>query len=515
MEREASTSQLPNLSRRQADPVFIFILGFAGGILVSSFIFLSPLISLLILVVGGAVLAAERIQNRKISREVLLLSLLIISFSLGSLRYAVKDFHEVLVPSKTGVVVSEPEDRDNVRRFVFRADNGERVLVSAPLYHLVQYGDAVKVKGKLEKPGIIEDEDGGRNFDYGQYLAKDDIYYTLSFANVEIVSSGQGNPIKAALFKIKRNFVEQAKAILAEPYASLLMGLVVAGRDSLPKDILEEFRRAGVIHIVVLSGFNITLIANFLKKLFQGLFLRLGWVRFPAGPALVSVFGVVLFVVMTGGEATVVRAAIMALTVIVAGLFGRNYSASRALLAAGFIMLLENPKILVFDPSFQLSFLATLGLIYLVPVVTQWVNGWNLYGIEIPKKRGVREILAQTLSTQIAVLPLLVYSMGDVSLVSLPANLLVLLVVPWTMLFGFIAVIVSYPSVIIAWPIIFITHWLLSWILFVSHTLGSLPFATIRIPNLSFVIVVLAYAGLISYLRWQRKGGFAIGQDRT
>lgn len=479
------------------NPVLIFILGFAGGVFCSSFVFVSPLISLFILCIGVAILVGEKGYKGKIEKEVLLLSLVIISFSLGSLRYAVKDFHEVLIPTETGVVVSEPEDKDNVRRFVFLSDNHEKVLVSAPLYHPVQYGDVVKVTGKLERPGIIEDEDGGRPFDYGKYLAKDDIYHTLGFAEVEILSSGHGNSIKATLFKIKRNFVAQAKAILAEPYASLLMGLIVAGRDALPKDILEEFRRAGVIHIVVLSGFNITLIAEFLRRIFQTSFLKLGWVRYPHAPAMASVVGVLLFVVMTGGEATVVRAALMAMTVIAAGLFGRNYSASRALLFAGFLMLLHNPKILVFDPSFQLSFIATLGLIYVMPIVEKFLDFTT-------EKYQFREILAQTIATQVTVLPLLVYSIGDVSLVSLPANILILLIVPWTMFLGFIAVLLSYVSVLVAWPVTFVAHLLLSWILFVSHTLGTLPFATIKTPPLSFVVVLLSYLFLAGLVTWWR-----------
>ncbi len=496
MEPEQNTSWFPNL-------IIVFIFSFAFGIFLSSFVSLTPLIAVLTLVVGLAVILGEKIYAREVSKEVLLLALVLISFGLGSLRYAVKDFHELVVPEETGEVVSEPEDKDNSRRFVFLSDNGEKVLVSAPLYSPVQYGDRVSVVGKLEQPGVIESETGGRDFDYGKYLAKDDIYHALSFAEIEILSSGHGNKIKSALFKIKRGFVAKAKEILAEPYASLLMGLIVAGRDAMPKDILEEFRRAGVIHIVVLSGFNITLIAEFLRRAFQTFFIYTRITSLPQAAAGASIVGVLLFVIMTGGEATVVRAAIMALTVIVAKLFGRNYSASRALLVAGFIMLLENPKILVFDPSFQLSFLATLGLIYLMPIVDRLLSrGFLSNWIQL------RETLSQTLSTQIMVLPLLTYSMGDVSLVSLPANILILLIVPYTMLVGFLATLVAFASSILAWPLALISHLLLSWILFVSHILGSLSFATIQIPSLSIWVVVLMYLVLVGAIIFVRSRNF-------
>jgi competence protein ComEC len=485
MERVQAT-RLPN-------SVSIFILAFTFGILISSFVSISPLVFIFILVMGAAALLTDRIYISYFSKETLALGLIMLAFSIGGLRYAIKDFHEIQIPSDTGIVISEPEDRDNSRRFVLKAENGEKVLVLVPLYTDVAYGDRMKVSGKLERPGIIEDETGGRPFDYGKYLAKEDIYHTLSFAGVEVVSRGEGGVIKSRLFKIKNNFIGHVQKILAEPYASLLLGLIIAGRDALPTDILEEFRRAGVVHIVVLSGFNITLIALFMKKIFQAGFLVAGWSKWPQAPALASIFGVGLFVIMTGGEATVVRAALMALTVIVAGFFGRKYSAPRALVFAGFLMLWHNPKILIYDPSFQLSFLATLGLIYAMPPLEK------LLGF-ITEKFQIREILAQTISTQIAVLPLLAYSVGDISLVSLPANLLILLVVPWTMFLGFIAVLLSYASVILAWPIAFLAQVLLSWILFVSHVLGSLSFATVSIPDISFGLVIISYLTIIILL---------------
>ena len=247
--------------KTNTNSIFIFIFGFILGILVSSFVFIVPLVNVFSVIVGLIILLAERIWSKKINREVLFLALVFLSFGLGALRYSIKDFHEPLTPSSTGVVVNEPEQKENVTRFVLRSDNGEKVLVNTDLYSPVRYGDRVEVNGKLQEPGIIDDENSGRSFDYGKYLSKDDIYYTWNFAQVEVLSRGHGNLIKQALFRLKRSFVGKTKEILAEPYASLLSGLIVSGKETMPKDILEEFRRAGVIHIVVLSGYNITIIA--------------------------------------------------------------------------------------------------------------------------------------------------------------------------------------------------------------------------------------------------------------
>ncbi len=459
--------------------VFIFIAGFVCGILVSSFVFLSPLLSVLVILVGIAVLLAEKIWQSKVNKEVLFLSLALISFSLGVLRYSIKDFHEPLPPSSQGIVVDEPEQKENTTRFVFKSDNGEKMLISTDLYSSVAYGDKVEVKGKLEKPGIIEDETR-QPFDYAKYLSKDDIYFTMSFTKVEILSHGHGNLIKQILFNLKHSFIAKIKEILAEPESSLLSGLLVAGKAAMPKSILEEFRRAGVIHIVVLSGYNITIIAEFIRTVFSS--------------AKFSIIGVLFFVIMTGAQATVVRAAIMVLAVILAKMVRRNFSAPRALLVAAFLMLVHNPKILVFDPSFQLSFLATCGLIFVSPIV-------NKYLPFITEKWGIKTIISTTVATQITVLPLLIYSMGNVSLVSLPANILILLFIPYTMLAGFVAALIAYISPAIAWPFSYLAHLLLAWILAVSHYLGNLSYASVSVPLFSFWLIVIVYLVMIILLR--------------
>ncbi len=471
--------------------IFIFIFGFLGGVFASSFIYIQPLTSLLVVVVGAAILIAEKVHKGEVGREALFLALALVSLGFGSFRYGVKDFHTTLAPSSTGVVVSEAELRENTTRFVMRADNGERVLVNSDLYSEVKYGDKVAVDGRWGEPGIIDDGIG-RPFDYAAYLAKDDIYHTLGFAEVEILSRGHGNPLKHFLFGIKNSVVQKMREILPEPESSLLAGLVVAGKGAMPENILDEFRRAGIIHIVVLSGYNVAIIAEFIRKFFENLLARVHPVmrrlgsRAPAVAAGMSVFGILAFVLMTGAEATVVRASIMVLAVIAAKVVGKNYSAPRALLVAAFLMVIHNPKILVFDPSFQLSFLATCGLVWLSPIFEKFLA-------RVPDFWGFRSMLATTVATQAAVLPFLIWSMGDVSLVSLPANILVLLFIPAAMGFGFAAALLAVISPVIALPISFIAHLILAWILGVSSVFGNLSFASVAVPQFPFWVVVAIY----------------------
>lgn len=469
--------------------VFVFIWSFILGILFSSFIFIIPIYSLVLISVGMVGSVLYLFTKEKIGIIFLISFLIVSGFGLGAMRYAVKDFHEsdnYLVSNIgkkvtiKGLVMSEPEHRENDIRVIVDTGN-DRVLVSTNLFSKVNYGDEVEVMGKLELPEKIP-SDTGRDFDYGAYLSKEDIYYTMSFAQIKIFESDKGNSVKAFLYKVKSVFTNKMNQILVEPESSLLAGLLVSGKQALPKDILDEFRRAGVVHIVVLSGYNITIVAEFIKKIFSFLSLRLA--------TSASVFGVILFTLMTGATATVVRAAIMVLIVVLGKSMGRTYSIPRALLTAGFLMLLENPKILVFDASFQLSFLAVLALVYVEPIVLNYLT-------KIPEKYGLRSILSTTIATQLTVLPFLLYSMGNFSNVSILSNMLILVFVPITMLIGFVSTLLGFISVYLALPFVYITHLLLMWILGVAHYLGNLPFAQISIKNFPLWLMIILYLLLI------------------
>lgn len=461
---------IESISRRNL-LIFVGLWGFVIGVLVASFAAITPLVCILIVVVALVTYYAER-------HTIILIAL--VAFALGALRFDIKDFHELQPMGDVGVVASEPEHRDMDTRFVFESDNGERALVSTDILSPAQYGERIEVKASWKQPGIIVDETG-REFDYEAYLSKDDIYYTASFAKIQLSAHGQeeysrptGFWLISPLLKIKNSFVSRMKTILPEPESSLLAGLIVAGKQALPKDILDEFRRAGVVHVVVLSGYNLTIISEFLlvSLAFMG----------KRKSIMIAGGAIILFTLMAGATATVVRAAIMVLLLLAGKVIARPGSSSRILLTTAVAMLLVNPKLLVFDPSFQLTFLAMLALIYVVPIVQKYVK---------------YEILAVTLATQIVVLPYLLYNTGNFSLVFLLSNLLILLVVPFTMLIGFTATLLGYISTIVSWPFAFISHILLKYILFVAHFLGNLPFASVSIGRFPLWLMLLCYAVLL------------------
>lgn len=396
-----------------------------------------------------------------------------------------------------GLVYDEPDTRETyvnlkiqIEMVALAGSNKEiktKALVRAPLFPKFKYGDKVKIVGQVIKPEKFQSGNGAE-FDYPSYLAKDNIYYIVDRANVSLVSSGNGSWLKAGLFELKDKFVETIDRSIPEPESSFLSGLVVGGKQSLGKEWLDRFQKAGVMHVVVLSGYNITIVAESVTKFFS-LFLA---------PYISMAFGalsIILFAIMTGGSATVVRATIMALIVILSRATGRQYMVSRALIIAGLLMVLQNPAIVAFDPSFQLSFMATIALIYFSPIVGKYFKF-------IPEKLKFREIVVSTVSTQIFVLPLLLHMTGQFSIVGLLVNLLVLGFIPMTMLLGFLSGVTGFVSSIVSLPFTFSAYVLLFYELGVVKFFSSMPFASISLPALSGLTVVVIYIVFAAVLWW-------------
>jgi competence protein ComEC len=195
---------------------------------------------------------------------------------------------------------------------------------------------------------------------------------------------------------------------------------------------------------------------------------------------------------MSGGAASAVRAGAMALIAVYARATSRVFLAMRILGVVALVMVLWDPFTLAFDPSFQLSVLATLGLIAFTP----WFAARLTW---ITERFGLREIAASTLATQTAVLPLLLYQSGQLSLYSLPANLLALIAVSPAMFASFAAAFAGVFLGPIAPFVALPAYLLLGYVIKVAEFFASLPFAALTVPPFSAWWLVPVYVCLLLF----------------
>lgn len=380
-----------------------------------------------------------------------------------------------------GIIIKEPERKENYQKLTVELQNEkEKTVINTALYPEYSYGDKLSVECDLKIP-----QNRDESFDYKMYLAKDGIKYVCEKAKIENISENKGNKIYGFILKIKNYLQENISKSIPQPEGSLANGVLFGGSGSMSKQVQENFSKTGMTHIVAVSGYNVTIIAEYLVML--GIFLGL-WRKQALWLAILGIF---LFVAMIGFPSSAVRAGVMGTVLIWAMKSGRLANSTNAVIFAGAVMLLR------WDVGFQLSFLATLGIVQMSPL---------LENIQFRKNdpAGILEIIFLTISAQIFVLPVIISNFGTVSLVSLFANLLVLPIIPISMLLSFLASIFG----IILSPALNIFAWLaylpLKYEMGVINFLANLSWASISgiktpIGLICFYYLVIAIS--IFYLK--------------
>lgn len=402
----------------------------------------------------------------------------------------------------TGVVADEPDIRDQYINLRLRAESivveGEPrpvaglVLVRAPRYPERFYGDRLAIRGQLETPPIFED------FSYKDYLARFGIHAMVRRPHIDLIESNQGNVFWVGLLAFKYRASQTINRILAEPYASLLNGILLGVETGIPRGLYEQFNLTGTSHIIVISGSNISLVAGLLL-LFGQRAVGKRW-----APPLAMV-GIIIYTFLVGADAAVSRAAVMGGVWVLSIWVGRPGLPLNSLTASGLVLTLLNPLIL-WDVGFQLSFMATLGLIVLVPPLERAVFGMLQRRLNVEQvglaMALLNELLIITLAAQIITGPLIVYQFGRLSLISLLTNMLILPVQPPIMIVGGLATLAGMLWLplgqLIGWLV-----WLpLAWSVKMVELTALLPYASLDLGTFPFWLLVLMYATMAAGIWW-------------
>jgi competence protein ComEC len=475
--------------------IFFFIcLSFIGGIFLNSFLPAGTLVKAG-LVILGILLISIFWRYKKIT----VLGFCILFFVLGVWRHQQVELRimnnelrkyndQEKIITLVGVIAKEPDIREKSVKLTVQPENiNGRVLVIASRYPEYQYGDKLKIIGKLETPLEFED------FNYKDYLAKDGIYSTMYYSKIELVGQGFGKPIYKILFSFKNKFKETARSFISPPQEGILEALAFGDEGNISKDWKEKFNITGTRHIAAVSGMNITIISALLLNIL----LLLGFWRNQA--FYLSVILLVIYILMIGAPASAVRAGIMGIIFLTAQHFGRLSAASRAVVFSAAIILALNPLLLKLDVGFQLSFLAMMGIIYLQPAFLNFFKKMPDF-----KFFSLGTTLSTTLSAQIFTLPILIYNFGYIPLISPITNILIVpFLAPITILifvFGF--------SAMLFWPLGFLfslpVWFFLSYITYLIDGFSKLSFVSLSIKNIHWIWLLISYL-ILGLFIWRFK----------
>jgi competence protein ComEC len=428
--------------------VFVGLIGLCFGIICAEWQSLSTVFLCICLVIFCSLAAVYLFDQtvRTSSFYVILIFLCVTSVGLLRGQYAYETMPHPLSDERiqgtqtlTVKIVSALDVRESSLRFIAEPvlqDNSEydrkhipNIRITTDRFSDVSYGDVITVEGKISSI-VSNNETYARA---GEALVRKGVLYEMKSPRITAVSHAGGNIFKRYSIVI-HDWVQQTIArYIGEPSAGFINGILIGEKHGLSKEWYEAFTAIGLTHVIVLSGYNLAVLFAWTR----GLLRRTSFV-------IQNTFGalsVITLVLVSGAEAPAVRAGILVLIIALCSVFLRQKDTAYFLSATVLLMLMWNPFYLLYDVSFQLSVAATYGLVYIAPIVETYLT-------RFPKI--LSELVRDTSSAQLAVLPLQLFYFGSVSSISLFANVVVLPFIPLLMLLGTVVLVTSFiPSVAI------------------------------------------------------------------
>lgn len=342
----------------------------------------------------------------------------------------------------------------------------------------VSRGDKLQLRGKL-------------------YATRGSRQFGMSYAKGKVISQDF-----SYLRTIRQRFTSGVHNLVPEPVGSFGLGLLIGQRSDLPKTVSDDLSRAGLTHIVAVSGYNLTIIVQILRsQLKRGSKYQ---------TTLVSFLLIVCFVLLTGFSASIVRASIVSLFGLSAWYYGRTARPLVLVVFPAALTALWNPFYLWSDVGWYLSFLAFFGVLTLAPLWQQ--RREQKHGRITTIGRLTRESLAAQLMT----MPIIMYIFGRVSLIGLFANLIVVPLVPLAMLFTLVSGIAGMLIPSIGGWLGLPSTVLLNYMLDITHLLAKLRHASISY-SLPLYYVLVIYMCILMYtsLLWRKVRRYATITDEN
>jgi len=370
-----------------------------------------------------------------------------------------------------GFIASYPQEKDTSKTFFIqvakaRLDkewqdvNGKVYVMTSELKEL-EYGKNIKIEGLLQ--GIGDSEESS----LAGFFASKGAYSMIIYPVVGEQNGYSGNIFYRYLFKLKNAFENKVEQVFIEPFSSMILGIML-GVKKMPKEIMDIFNLVAISHIIVISGYNISIVADFFKKIFNGFSRKLSF--------WIPLFAIIIFTLFVGAEPPVLRAAIMASILLFAKKEGRKANGVFMVLFAAFVMSIANPLLIRFDPSFQLSVLSTLGLV----LISDKLLGY-FKKVKIPHI--ISEALASTLAAQLFIIPIIILYFNRLSIVSPVVNILVLPIVPLIMFSTFVITLIGFIDIGVARLLSYLSSLMVSYIISLSIFFSRFKYASISIKT--------------------------------
>ena len=349
-----------------------------------------------------------------------------------------------------------------------------------------ELGDIIILKGNIELPTEARNKGG---FDYRKTLLSENVYGIVEPTSTpRVISKNNINVIWRGSIFLRDKINQIIDKLLIPPESDIVKGILIGDISDLENEVYEDYKEAGMMHLLAVSGGNIAFLNLIFIWILKKLKLRKDKIN------IIMILIIILYVYITGMTASIVRAGIMAITILVAYLVNRKSDTITAIAFSAILMIINNPFV-VWSLGFQLSFLGTLGIVLLYKPIKEFLDKY------MPEK--LSELVGVSLAAQLVVNPILAYNFNTFSIVSIFSNILAVPLSGIILTYGIITVAVGAISNTIGQLCAGGLYILTKAIVIIAKISASLPFGNIivRTPKLYeivfYFVIIFAVFGLI------------------
>lgn len=349
----------------------------------------------------------------------------------------------------------------------------------------LKYGMEIILEGKYIEP--TEDRNY-KGFNYKEYLKTKKIYGSFKAEKISVIKENNVNFILRISNNTRNKVIEIAKKILPKETSSLLIGILIGERQYISEDITENFSKSSLSHILAISGSHISYIIIGIT------FILTKSRTSKKGMYIITILSLIFFIFITNFSPSVIRACIMGIIVLFAKIVYRKPDILTSISVSLLIILIDNP-FAIKDIGLQLSYLGTIGIVYLNKPIANFLEKYM--------KKKIAKILAITISAQIMVLPVTVINFNNISTVFIISNIIAAPLTGGIILLGYANVLIGVISLDIAKIIAILTHSFIQLLIWTAELTAKIPYSSITTITPHLITVIYYY--IFIYAIWRKK----------
>ena len=351
----------------------------------------------------------------------------------------------------------------------------------------INYGDKIEVFGEYIVPEISRNYGG---FNYRKYLKTQKVYGIFEANNVKLLDINNVSKVELFSNNVKRKIISNVNKILPQGTSQLFLGILIGYDDYISENIEESFRKSSLTHLLAVSGAHISYIIIGFDFLFKKLKIPKNITK------ILTVVFLTFFMYITDFTASVVRASIMGIILLLSSVFYRKNDMQTSISMSILLILIENPyKIL--DIGLILSYFATIGII----CFSKLRNSTNK-NVSILKKitNYLKELILITTFANIFVIPIMIYNFNSISLTFVISNLIAGILIGPITIGGFILIIISFINLKFSYIISIPYNLLLELLIKITNFTSLIPLSEILVSTPNIIVIIIYYLFLFFFI---------------